>query len=384
MMDAVTIISGGVFMRKGVVFYALIFLLVLSVGGASASTDVKLSSKYNLTIYGKIKFDAIYDTNNMGRDEFITFIPKNADGKDKSTFNVRDTRIGVAIEGPSLNGWQARGRFEADFYGSDPSSNGSLRIRLAYIDFEKASSGTSVRIGQDWNKIAALNPTTVDFAIMGYNGNLWNRVPQITVTQDLGAGFEGLVTVYRYRNSDDDDVVDAQIHMPWVGAKLAYSGMLIDPNGKAYFALGGAVRDGEAGDNDVTPFVTAIEMKIPLIIATLTGEGYYGQGIGVEYFHKGGSFNVDGNAILTKGGFLQLTANPVKKVTVNVGYGADDPKNADVNNDYYNYSEYTFGNVIVSLMKDISAGIEAAYVETDWTAGKEHGVRYQAALWYNW
>ena len=81
---------------------------------------------------------------------------------------------------------------------------------------------------------------------------------------------------------------------------------------------------------------------------------------------------------------LQLSANPVKEVTVNVGYGADDPKNADVNNDYYNYSEYTFGNVIVSLMKDISAGIEAAYVETDWTAGKEHGVRYQASLWYNW
>ncbi|MEW6584520.1 MAG: hypothetical protein AB1442_02795 [Nitrospirota bacterium] len=56
-------------------------------------------------IYGKLKFDAIYDTNNLGTDEFIKFVPRTANGEDKSTFNVRDTRLGVAIEGPALNGW---------------------------------------------------------------------------------------------------------------------------------------------------------------------------------------------------------------------------------------------------------------------------------------
>ena len=85
--------------------------------GEAPSGEVTVSSKYNIKIYGKIKFDSIYDTNNMGRDEFITYIPKNADGEDRSTFNVRDTRLGVAITGPSLNGWDASGRFESDFYG---------------------------------------------------------------------------------------------------------------------------------------------------------------------------------------------------------------------------------------------------------------------------
>ena len=85
---------------------------------AAAPAEVKVNSKYKLNIYGKVKFDAVYDTNNMGTDEFIKFIPRTADGKDKATFNVRDTRLGIAIEGPSVYGWTPRGRFESDFYGN--------------------------------------------------------------------------------------------------------------------------------------------------------------------------------------------------------------------------------------------------------------------------
>ncbi|HMK48913.1 MAG TPA: hypothetical protein VK435_02580, partial [Thermodesulfovibrionales bacterium] len=172
---------------------------------AAAPAEVKVNSKYKLNIYGKVKFDAVYDTNNMGTDEFIKFLPKTADGKDKATFNVRDTRLGIAVEGPSVYGWTPRGRFESDFYGNalDSSSNGALRIRLAYVDFSKGD--TAIRVGQDWTPIASLNPNTLDFAIMGYNGNLWNRTPQITVTQKLSSGFEGLISAYRYRWSDDND-----------------------------------------------------------------------------------------------------------------------------------------------------------------------------------
>ena len=352
----------------------------------AAAPEVKVSSKYDIKIYGKIKFDTIYDTNNMGRDEFITFVPQNADGKDKATFNVRDTRLGIAVTGPSMNGWTASGRFESDFYGSDPTSNGGLRIRLAYIDFKK--DGTGIRVGQDWNQIAALNPTTVDFAIMGYNGNLWNRVPQVTLRQNFGSGLDGLLTVYRYRWNDDDagSKVDTQIHMPWIGGKVAYAGKLIDPDKNAYIALDGAVRNGQAGDNDVTPYVAALELKLPIMFVELTGEAYMGQGLGSEYFHtgSGGAFSAKGNAVLTRGGFLQASVKPIKDITVNVGYGLDDPKNADAGSDFFQKSNYAFGNVFIQLFNDISAGVEVAHVNTDWATGDEHGTRYQASLMYNW
>lgn len=351
---------------------------------AAAAAEVKTSSKYKLDFYGKIKFDAIYDTIDMGTDEFIRYIPKAAKTEDKTTFNIRETRVGIAIEGPSYEGWTPRGRFETDFYGSDGDSrNGALRTRLAYIDFAKG--GTSVRIGQDWNKIASLNPTVLDFAIMGFNGNLWERMPQITVQQKFDGGIEGLITVYRARWKDDDDAgVDTQINMPWIGARVGYNGKLLDAEKNAWVALGAAFRSGEANDNDVTPYVTALEVQIPYSYIEFRGEAYMGQGIGFDYFHKGGAYNSNGNAILTKGGFAQLSAKPMKDLLCTIGYGIDDPKDSDVDGAFYQQSQYTFGNVIYTVMKDINAGIGATYVDTEWDTKNQHGWRYQATLTYDW
>ena len=254
----------------------------------AAAPEVKVSSKYNIKIYGKLKFDGIYDTNNMGREDFITYVPKNATGEDKATFNVRDTRLGIAITGPALNGWTPSGRFETDFYGSDPSSNGQLRIRLAYIDFEK--EGTLIRVGQDWNQIASLNPTTVDFGIMGYNGNLWNRVPQVTLKQKLGAGFEALVTAYRGKWADDDAGAPQQSTPKSICPGLVEKFptlFLFSANRNRILPSAVRVRNGEAGDNDVTPYVAALELKIPVSIVEIMGEAYMGQGLGFEYFHNG-------------------------------------------------------------------------------------------------
>lgn len=355
----------------------------------SQPQEVKVSSKYKINLYGQIKLDTIYDTNDMGRDEFITYIPSTANGEDKTTFNIRDTRLGVMIEGPSLSGWTPRGRFETDFYGNDQTNarNGALRVRLAYIDFAKEN--TLIRIGQDWNKIASINPINTDFAIMGYNGNLWERVPQITVEQKFENGLEALFTIYRHRWSDDDDTfgttkLDTQLHLPWVGARLGYSGQLIDPEKKSWLALSSAFRKGEVNDNNVTPYVCAVEMSIPHSMFELRGEGYIGQGIGIEYFHSKGSFNMDGKAILTRGGFLQLVAKPIKDIQLTVGYGIDDPKNTDVGNGFYQKSTYLMGNIYWTVMKDIIAAFQAAHLKTDWESAKQHGTRYTTSVTYNW
>jgi len=351
----------------------------------AAPAEVKVTSKYKINIYGQLKFDADYDTNNMGTDEFIKFIPKTATGEDKTTFNVRDTRLGVAIEGPAVNGWTPRGRFESDFYGNagDSSRNGALRIRLAYVDFVKGD--TLIRIGQDWNKIASLNPTNIDFAIMGYNGNLWERAPQLTVEQKFGGSLQALLTVYRYRWADDDADVNTQIHMPWVGGRVAYSGKLLDPEKNAWLAFGAAFRHGEAVNNDVTPYLADLELQIPISIFELRGEGYMGQGLGIDYFHQGGGFNTLGDAILTRGGFIQLSAKPIKDIQLTAGYGMDDPRNKDVaHSSFYEKSQYTFGNLLVTVMKDITAGAQIAHVQTTFPTVTKHGTRYMTSLIYNW
>ncbi|HMK50242.1 MAG TPA: hypothetical protein VK435_09330, partial [Thermodesulfovibrionales bacterium] len=91
-----------------------------------------------------------------------------------------------------------------------------------------------------------------------------------------------------------------------------------------------------------------------------------------------------GHAIMTSGGWAQLNVKPMKDVEVNLGYGLDDPKNDDVAGSFYRKSTYTTGNLIYQIMKDISAGVEATYVNTEWDTTNQHGWRYITSLMYNW
>ncbi len=43
-----------------------------------------------------------------------------------------------------------------------------------------------------------LHPNLIDFSIMGYNGNLWQRLPQVTVRHQFSEHFDGLVTAFRF------------------------------------------------------------------------------------------------------------------------------------------------------------------------------------------
>jgi hypothetical protein len=137
-------------------------------------------------------------------------------------------------------------------------------------------------------------------------------------------------------------------------------------------------------NHDVSPYVAALEVQIPYSFLEFRGEGYIGQGVGFEYFHKGGAFNSEGHAIMTKGGFAQLGAKPMKDLLCTVGYGIDDPKDKDVSGAFYQQSQYTFGNVIYTVTKDINAGIGATYLDTEWDTKTQHGWRYQATLTYDW
>ena len=42
------------------------------------------------------------------------------------------------------------------------------------------------------------HPNLIDFSIMGYNGNLWQRLPQVTVSHKFTENFDGLITAMRF------------------------------------------------------------------------------------------------------------------------------------------------------------------------------------------
>jgi hypothetical protein len=349
----------------------------------AATVPPSTTSKFPVRFYGKVKMDVIYDSNILGPDEYITFIPKNADGQDQVSFTARETRFGLATGGPTFGDWNTSSRVETDFYGSVASS-GSLRIRLAYINLTNGK--TTLRFGQDWLPIATLNPATTNFTIMGYNGNLWGRIPQITVAHQFSENVTGVVSTFRCRDQDDDELnLSCDLLMPWVATGLRLNGHLLDDENPAYLGLGVAYRQGTVEGESVAPNLFTAGFNLPWHAVALTGEVYTGQGLGADYLHKGGAFNLYGEPIHTSGGFVQIGLQATQSLRFNVGYGYDNPLDSDlVADEFYQKNTSIFGNTYYNFTPDLSAVLETTWVETEWSTGPKNGYRIQSPMIFLW
>lgn len=157
-------------------------------------------SRGSITPYGRVELDAIYSTRNtnpLDPGQFNGYA--TAAGKSNnssSTLNPRYSVFGIRAE--RTDGAHAlTGVVEVDFYGqTDNAGNLPPRLRLANVRY--AVGRTSITVGQDWTPVMALHPNLIDFSIMGYNGNLWQRIPQITLRHNFTDNLQGLVTVMRF------------------------------------------------------------------------------------------------------------------------------------------------------------------------------------------
>jgi len=135
----------------------------------------------------------------------------------------------------------------------------------------------------------------------------------------------------------------------------------------------------------VTPNLVSAEFRLPWEAVALMGEVYYGQGLGTEYLHRGGAFNLNGDPIRTTGGFLQLGVRAAKPVRLHFGYGLDNPRDEDlVADEFFRKSTYLFGNVYYDLTSDVSVVVEGTQVKTTWSDGTKDGFRFQSSLIFVW
>jgi hypothetical protein len=142
--------------------------------------------------YGTIYVNAFGNsggTNNADDPLFAT--PTN---QGNVSISVRQTRLGLKLEGPTVLHAKSRGQIEADFFGGFPAVGvgdnfGIVRLRLAFVrlDWEK----TSVEAGQDWMVFAPNNPVSIAAVAipqMAAAGNPWARLPQIRLERRWASG----------------------------------------------------------------------------------------------------------------------------------------------------------------------------------------------------
>ncbi|NPA39191.1 MAG: hypothetical protein GXO57_01925 [Thermodesulfobacteria bacterium] len=364
-------------------------VMCLSASAFAGETVTAKSSDVNWKLYGRVKVDFNYDTAKFTKyNDFIGAVAngaKDSDWKNDSTnFNPRDTRLGAIVSTDSQD-WKTTGRIEIDFYGTTEGDNLIPRMRLGYIDLFYKKTKTDIRIGQDWIPVAQLNPSTVDFGILSAAGNLWWRMPQITVRQNYG-NWQILGSVMRRHRSD----VGTNVRMPWLLARLQYKGGVLGSDNMV--AIGGGYRKDE-----VTRWLIAGEYKFGFKLADLKfkvkGELWTGKGIGAEFLRYDLDVNsVTGKAIKAYGGWADITCYLTKKISVTAGAGIDNPKDSDMmagrtvaslNDRQFTKNTIYYVNAWYKLTNHVKLGAEIMRVETERDTITNKGTRYTLSAFYN-
>ena len=357
------------------------------------------------TPYGTIYFNAFGNsggTNNADDPLFAT--PAN---QGNVSMSVRQTRLGLKLEGPKVGSAKSRGQIEADFFGGFPAVGigenfGIVRLRLAFarLDWEK----TSVEAGQDWMVFAPNNPVSIAAAAipqMAAAGNPWARLPQLRLERRWISGkvtWQGAVLAAATGDSPTattspfflQPTTGATSRVPFFQTRIAFSGAnwLGMKKGGAIGISGqyGRARvSNTTGNNKIDAEGLAVDWNFPVVArVTINGEAFLGrnlagfqagafQGFNPDFAYRRGTTLIAGGAraIATRGGWMQLGFTPPvlsDHFAIYATYGLDDPRDGDLvsltKRDWRLRNQAYAFNFLYKLSPQLTWGIEFRRFET--------------------
>jgi hypothetical protein len=275
------------------------------------------------------------------------------------------------------------GRIEIDFYGGGASNKPNPMLRLAYADFHWRKSGWHLIAGQATDVISPLVPSTINYSVQWWAGNIGYRRPQIRVQKELGLSdtsslqLAGALT--RDIGSTDsvftgvDSGTDSGV--PGVQGRMGWS-FDRKGGGSTDFGLSGhwnteTVHLNEEGDHrDFDSWSVNLDFKTSLSEHyRLLAEAYTGVNLAQYLGCIGQSYDVDANRdIGDVGGWIALEMGPFGKMTYWAGVNLSDVDDEDIEPGDRSRNGAVFWNGVYSLGKHARFGVELSYWETEYKA----------------
>ena len=320
-----------------------------------------------LTPYGTIYFNAFSDSAGTNNADIPLFATPTGSGT--TSASVRQTRLGLRLEGARVGSARLSAIIEADFYGGFPSVGigenfNVVRMRLANarLDWER----TSVTVGQDWMVFAPVSPTSLAATAipqMAAAGNNWARLPQVKVERKFGKNFTLQGAVLAPQTGDFTTSASfflqptsgSSSRVPYFQSRVAFAdGNFLGTKKAGSFGLSGhygrsRVFTGAAAniENDIDSLGVALDWSFPLAERlSLAGEAFFGrnlggfqggvfQGYNNDFAYRTGSALIPGGvrAIGTRGGWMQLGFTPAvreNRLGLYASIGIDDPRDRDL------------------------------------------------------
>lgn len=317
--------------------------------------------------YGTIFFNAFGNSGGVNNTDVPLFAATT--GSKNVSMSMRQTRLGLKLEGAKVGNMRLGAVIEADFFGGFPSVGigenfGIVRLRLANarLDWEK----TSVTVGQDWMVFAPVNPTSLAAAAipqMAAAGNNWARIPQLKVEHKLNKNFtwQGAVLAPQTGDSPTNAAFfllptsGANSRVPFLQSRIAFAETNWF-NSKKAGSIGLSGHYGRSRvftgafaniKNDIDSVGVALDWNFPLHErVSFAGEAFFGRDLGGfqsgifqnynnDFAFQSGARLIAGGvrAIGTRGGWAQLGFTPdgfENRLSLYGSIGLDDPRDEDL------------------------------------------------------
>jgi len=349
----------------------------------------QILSAFTFKPYGFIKLDAAYDDSKTNYGNFVLFIPNEFVHRDDNEFNItaRQTRLGLHIVAPDIYEWKVWGRIEFDFYGDGArhENKGAVLLRHAFLEVKRENF--SLLAGQTSDLISPLFPNTLNYTVGWAGGNIGYRRPQLRATYIYpfsdGTKLISALAIARTAGTVNEDLdLDNQndgedAGFPTVQARLALATRFL---AKRYTMFGISGHYGEEEiDWQLNPLTAGMKQErvkswslngdfdIPLTDRfSIKGEAFVGYNLD-DYFGGvlQGVNSTTQEVVKTAGGWLQLRYKHNDTLKYHLGFGIDDPKNADLSGEMRSRNSFYFGNVIYSLIPPVDIGLEYTHWETE-------------------
>jgi len=354
-------------------------------------TDLRLKdnrrpilSALDVELYGYVKLDASWDSHEINPGNFALWATSELGNSNDDEFNMtaNQTRLGLRIKGPDVEGVKTSGLIEGDFYGGGDENKPRFRMRHAYLQLDWPEDRLSLLAGQTWDVVAPLWPGTLNFTINWDAGNIGYRRPQIRLTKDVWLDGERTVnlclqgalsrTIGRAAIGNTDTGADSG--HPTVQGRAALTFPLLAGRPATIGAWGHWGReeydvDAFGRDETFDSWSAGMDLAIPLADwLTVKAEIFTGEALD-SYFGGIGQGMDAGrlDALGACGGWLAAAFKAADKWTFNLGAGIDalDADDATVAGARVQ-NRMVFGNVIYAINSQTSVGLEVSHWHTDY------------------
>ncbi|MFH1371782.1 MAG: DcaP family trimeric outer membrane transporter [Planctomycetota bacterium] len=377
---------------------------------APAAEKKPVVSGLDIQIYGRLKFDAAYDTSRTDNGNYVKWVLSETDNKHDNEFNMtaNESRLGMWIYGPKDGDLKTSGRVEVDFFEGGAENKSRLMMRHAYLNLDWPQDKFSILAGQTSDVISPLFPYTLNYSVAWWAGNIGYRRPQIRLTKgyalnkDVDLKLEGAIArtiglssgSFTPGDAGEDAGIPgfqgrASLTFPW----LAYKPTTIGFSG--HWAKEEYDTDANGTNKKFDSWSLNLDVLQPINEwLTIKGEMFTGKnlsaylgGIGQGVRNIGtASAPVYDKEIGSTGGWIAAELGPWDKWKFNLGVTIDDVENGDLRGgvDKREYNRSIFGNVIYSLDKNAQIGFELSQWHTEYQGeGNADAIRAQTSFIYN-